>query len=142
VRNGHSQHLPSPQYPPGSFAPLPDPYLDGAEVGYREAVWEGLHHVFAYRGRASRSAYWWFVFFQGGMFVIWFTLRSRDGVPGLVIFGSFVLYGVLANLALYVRRLHDTDRSTWWPLVGFVPLLGQFVLLIFGMLSPFMPGLT
>ena len=30
-----------------------------------------------------------------------------------------------------VRRLHDTDRSGWWLLLGLLPLLGGLVLLIF-----------
>jgi uncharacterized membrane protein YhaH (DUF805 family) len=30
-----------------------------------------------------------------------------------------------------VRRLHDTNRTGWWLLVGLIPILGVFVLLIF-----------
>ena len=35
------------------------------------------------------------------------------------------------GLAVSVRRLHDTDRSGWWLLIGFVPLIGAVVLLVF-----------
>jgi uncharacterized membrane protein YhaH (DUF805 family) len=30
-----------------------------------------------------------------------------------------------------VRRLHDTNRTGWWLLIGLVPLIGIIVLLIF-----------
>ena len=36
------------------------------------------------------------------------------------------------------RRLHDTDRSAWWILIGLIPLIGAIVLLVFYLL----PGTT
>ncbi len=30
-----------------------------------------------------------------------------------------------------VRRLHDTGRSGWWVLIGFIPLVGGIILLVF-----------
>jgi uncharacterized membrane protein YhaH (DUF805 family) len=30
-----------------------------------------------------------------------------------------------------VRRLHDTDRSGWWLLIAFIPVVGILVLLYF-----------
>ena len=38
---------------------------------------------------------------------------------------------VLPNLAVTVRRLHDTDRTGWWVLLGLVPVIGLLVLLWF-----------
>jgi len=34
-------------------------------------------------------------------------------------------------IALAVRRLHDTDRSGWWLLIGLIPIVGSLVLLVF-----------
>jgi uncharacterized membrane protein YhaH (DUF805 family) len=28
------------------------------------------------------------------------------------------------------RRLHDTDRSAWWWLIAFVPLVGAILLIV------------
>jgi uncharacterized membrane protein YhaH (DUF805 family) len=45
-----------------------------------------------------------------------------------------MLYGLavfLPGLALAVRRLHDTGRTGWWMLIGFIPLIGLIVLIIF-----------
>ena len=33
--------------------------------------------------------------------------------------------------AVGVRRLHDTGRSGWWILIGFIPVIGWLVLLVF-----------
>ena len=49
-----------------------------------------------------------------------------------------LIYGVaviIPALAVAVRRLHDTDRSGWWLLIGFIPLIGLLVLLIFMILD-------
>jgi uncharacterized membrane protein YhaH (DUF805 family) len=39
-----------------------------------------------------------------------------------------MIYPGLAAIALPVRRLHDTDRSDWWYLVGVIPYLGLIIL--------------
>jgi uncharacterized membrane protein YhaH (DUF805 family) len=38
-------------------------------------------------------------------------------------------------LALTVRRLHDTGRSGWWLLFGFVPWVGAITILVFTLLE-------
>ena len=30
-----------------------------------------------------------------------------------------------------VRRLHDTDHSGWWVLIGLIPIIGFIVLIVF-----------
>ena len=47
----------------------------------------------------------------------------------------FALATVIPGLAVAVRRLHDTDRSGWWLLIGLVPLLGELALFIFMLMS-------
>jgi uncharacterized membrane protein YhaH (DUF805 family) len=43
----------------------------------------------------------------------------------------FALATSLPSLAVTARRLHDTNRSGWWQLLYFVPLIGVIVLLVF-----------
>ena len=38
---------------------------------------------------------------------------------------------LIPGLTVAVRRLHDTERSGWWLLIGFVPVVGIIVLLVF-----------
>lgn len=61
-----------------------------------------------------------------------FVCMLIDAVIQMPIF-QFV-YGVgviIPYIAVTVRRLHDTDRSGWWILISFIPLIGSIVLLVF-----------
>jgi uncharacterized membrane protein YhaH (DUF805 family) len=40
----------------------------------------------------------------------------------------------IPGLSVQVRRLHDTDRSGWWMLIGLIPLVGAIALLVFNCL--------
>ena len=138
---------PASQHTPGGFTPAPRAYLQGAPADFREAVTEGLRNGLVLRGRASRSAFWWFVLFQGMVFALWLVIllplagskgnsaASAAGVAVGLVFGIPMLYLELATWTLFVRRLHDTDRSGWWWLIGLVPYAGAIVLLIFALLK-------
>jgi hypothetical protein len=38
---------------------------------------------------------------------------------------------LLPGLAVSVRRLHDINKSGWWLLIVFIPLIGGLILLLF-----------
>jgi uncharacterized membrane protein YhaH (DUF805 family) len=76
-----------------------------------------------FTGRAARPEYWWFVLF---IFIAYAVLTAIYRPLGLV----FDLAVIVPHLAVGARRLHDTDRSAWWLLIGFVPLVGIIVLIV------------
>jgi uncharacterized membrane protein YhaH (DUF805 family) len=89
-----------------------------------------------FKGRACRSEYWYFFLFYVLIFVglsivdgIFDTYNSEQSVG--LLSGLFAIAMALPSLAVGVRRLHDTGRSGWWLLIGFVPLIGGIVLLVF-----------
>jgi uncharacterized membrane protein YhaH (DUF805 family) len=43
----------------------------------------------------------------------------------------FLVAIIIPGCAVFIRRLHDTNRSGWWWLVSFIPLVGGIVLLVF-----------
>ena len=49
--------------------------------------------------------------------------------------GLFGLAMLVPWLAVAVRRLHDTDRSGFWLLIIFFPLIGSLILLVFFIMS-------
>ena len=49
--------------------------------------------------------------------------------------GIYTLAIIIPTFAVAFRRLHDTDRSAWWLLIGLVPIVGSIVLLIFFVLD-------
>lgn len=83
-----------------------------------------------FQGRASRSEYWWFVLF---LVIVDLILASIDAlmIHRQALTTLAALATVVPSLAVGCRRLHDTDRSGWWQLLGFVPLIGAIALLIF-----------
>ncbi len=48
----------------------------------------------------------------------------------------FMIVNYLTSLSLQIRRLHDADYSGWYSLIGFIPFVGPFILLVL----VFMPG--
>lgn len=93
-----------------------------------------------FEGRARRKEYWFFVLFN---FLIGVGLGIIDNVIGLSGEGAaggllsmiYTLAVLVPSIAVAVRRLHDTDHSGWWLLIGFVPLIGIIVLFIFMVLD-------
>ena len=86
-----------------------------------------------FSGRATRSEYWYFVLFN---FLISLAISFTGiiGIPDSIVFGLSMLYVVavlIPSIAVFVRRLHDTNHSGWWWLVGFIPVIGAIVLLVF-----------
>lgn len=80
-------------------------------------------------GRASRGEFWWYLLAN---LIVVFVLALLSGASKifLVVTLVWVLGTLIPNLAIGVRRLHDTNRSGWWYLISFIPF-GGIVLLVF-----------
>tara|TARA_B100000686_G_C16175454_1_gene658366 strand:- start:89 stop:457 length:369 start_codon:yes stop_codon:yes gene_type:complete len=82
-----------------------------------------------FSSRASRKEFWLF-FLSYCIAVV--VLSVIDGIVGTyhvesgygLFSGIYVLVTLIPYLAVCVRRLHDTDRSGWWLLLWFFPLIG------------------
>lgn len=93
-----------------------------------------------FSGRARRKEYWMFSLFH---FIFAFVCGFLDGLLGFISYETglgilsslYILATFLPSLAVLVRRLHDTDRSGWWVLMGIIPLIGPIVLLVFACLD-------
>lgn len=99
-----------------------------------------------FSGRAQRSEFWWFALFLFGVTLILIQVNTaifgptevpvpmmdgfannyNAGILGMV----FSLATLLPYLAVGVRRLHDRDKSGWWLLLAFIPLIGGIILII------------
>ncbi len=98
------------------------------QVTFSEAIESALVKNYCnFKGRASRSEYWWFVLLN---------VTLKFVVVGVSIFseevGTILSYGVslalfLPGLGLSVRRLHDIGKSGWWllPLLVFALFVGS-----------------
>jgi uncharacterized membrane protein YhaH (DUF805 family) len=99
-----------------------------------------LKNYAGFSGRAQRAEYWYFALFS---FIIYVGLVIIDVVTGNfseefgigMFTGIYSLAVMIPSLAVMVRRLHDTDHSAWWLLIGLIPLVGGIVLFIFSVLD-------
>src|SRR5262245_32472664 len=101
-------------------------------MDFGQAITAGFQNYVTFSGRAIRSEFWfWF------LFAVLVSIAS--GVVDLVLFSELELSPIstlvglaifLPGLAVAIRRLHDLDRSGWWYLLVFVPIVGWIILLI------------
>jgi uncharacterized membrane protein YhaH (DUF805 family) len=94
--------------------------------------WEAISTDFSkftdFSDRACRSEYWYWSLF---VIVASVVMCVIDAALDFHFFlGSFWLVAIVPSLAVAIRRLHDLDRSGWWFLVCFIPLVGWIILLI------------
>lgn len=77
-----------------------------------------------FKGRASRSEFWWFMLFI--IIVAVALMFVNETLSNLFLLGT-----ALPSITASTRRLHETNRSGWWQLIGLIPILGSIVLLFF-----------
>ena len=101
-------------------------------MNFVDAVKSGFQNYVTFSGRAARSQYWYWALFcilvgicsvviDAALFPQSY-MRPVNAIAELVLF--------LPTLAVSIRRLHDLDRSGWWFLLIFVPLIGGIWILV------------
>jgi uncharacterized membrane protein YhaH (DUF805 family) len=100
---------------------------------FQEAVRSGFSNYADFRGRASRSEFWWWQVFLvlGGIVAAVLDISANTSlVGGSPLETLFWIATIIPDLAVTVRRLHDTDSSGWWILLALIPLIGMIVLIV------------
>ena len=121
-------------------------------------MFQPLRKYATFRGRARRKEFWlWqlFVFLLFSVLYAWLfqSLGNIATVAGLypddmeqillstpsarvplAVIGLTAIGLILPNIAVQVRRLHDSDKSGWWLLLSLTGI-GGLVLLIFYLLD-------
>lgn len=96
---------------------------------------DAMRHYADFSGRATRSQFWIFTLIYAviliAALIIDETLRIDPTGKAAVITGIVSLVHLIPSLAIWVRRLHDINRSGWWLLISLVPLIGLIVLIVF-----------
>lgn len=122
------------------------------QVSFGEAIQRAFSNYCNFRGRASRSEYWWFCLFNCIIMIplnIGNTIMSASHVmssydpyygytsapePSLNIFmiimGLYSLAILLPTLGLCWRRLHDIGKAGGWYFIGLIPFVGAIILIV------------
>ena len=89
-------------------------------MSFVESIESGFKKYFVWKGRASRSEFWWFYLFTflGSIITSILDLYTGTAVLGLV----FNLATFFPFLSVLIRRLHDTGHSGWWYWIALLPI--------------------
>jgi uncharacterized membrane protein YhaH (DUF805 family) len=89
-----------------------------------------LERYAQFSGRAGRAEFWWF-FLANAIVGLVLNLLGQASWFFYVLSAIYSLALLIPNIAVGVRRLHDTNRSGWWLLIALVPLVGFIILIVF-----------
>lgn len=111
--------------------------VEQSPFSYYIACWRKFA---VFSGRARRKEYWYFALFNLGVSILLgyvdLFLGTFNADAELGLFHSlYNLAALVPCVAVTVRRLHDLDRSGWWVLLGFVPIIGWIVLVLWTCLN-------
>jgi uncharacterized membrane protein YhaH (DUF805 family) len=100
-------------------------------MGFGEAVSTCFSQYATFTGRAIRAEYWYWVLFcsLAGAILTLVEVVISD-TAGSALGWLFDLATIVPTIAVAARRLHDIDRSGWWQLLGFIPIIGWVILLV------------
>ena len=110
---------------------------------FGNAIKHAFIKCFDFKSRSSRSEFWYFYLFTT---ILGFIGLQIDRLLNLEILGlqlaqEIIILGpiyiflyflfFIPSLSLYIRRLHDINRSGWWLLIALIPFIGIIILIFF-----------
>jgi len=113
-------HCGAPQLTSASqqFSALIDSMKSGSSEEFMQFCLQPIKKYADFRGRARRKEYWYFVAaYTAAILLLSFVgliLGGRIHAVTDTLVGLIILGFLLPNIAVGVRRMHDTDRSGWW----------------------------
>lgn len=94
--------------------------------------------MFKWSYTATRKQYWIptivysvlynMLFYSTGIAVTGFSYIEFSNFNPIVVIVGILLF--IAQFTLTARRLHDTNRSAAWVLIGLIPVIGWIILII------------
>ena len=118
--------------------PKPFKSTDNKEPSLLDLAISAVKHKYLlFNGRASRKEFWAVMLFSvlisfalQLLYTLGFAISDNLGLLLALPFVIFSLGMVIPQLAVSVRRLHDTDKSGWWLVLGFIPIFGTIALIV------------
>ncbi len=95
-------------------------------MNFTESIQTCYKKFFDFSGRASKSEYWWFQLFQIIIYVLSFLFQGDLAL----LFSIAVIANLIPIYAAAVRRIHDSNKSGWFVLLSFIPIIGLYVFVL------------
>ena len=133
-----AQAEPQIQAATSTVRPKPFKSTDNKEPSLLDLAISAVKHKYLlFNGRASRKEFWAVMLFSvlisfalQLLYTLGFAISDNLGLLLALPFVIFSLGMVIPQLAVSVRRLHDTDKSGWWLVLGFIPIFGTIALIV------------
>ena len=133
-----AQTVPQIQAATPTVRPKPFKSTDNKEPSLLDLAISAVKHKYLlFNGRASRKEFWAVMLFSvlisfalQLLYTLGFAISDNLGLLLALPFVIFSLGMVIPQLAVSVRRLHDTDKSGWWLVLGFIPIFGTIALIV------------
>lgn len=105
--------------------------LEGSSHDFSDAVSTVLTKKYAdVKGRARRCEYWWYYLAYVLALAVLSALTPVSRFFWILEL-IFALAVIIPGIAVAVRRLHDTSKSGWFPLLALIRLVGAIMLIVF-----------
>lgn len=101
------------------------------QVSFGNAISRAFSNYCNFSGRASRSEFWWFTLFTAivGTAISAVFMPISENLASVVSYIASIAF-LLPSLGLLWRRLHDIGKSGWWFFLGFIPIVGAIILIV------------
>ena len=97
------------------------------DINFFQSIKICFQKFFIFKGRASRSEYWWFYLF----YIVTGAIPSSIPNELVMAFGwIMIILLLIPSLAAAVRRLHDVNTSGFFLLIAIIPVLGPIIVLV------------
>jgi len=95
-------------------------------MNFIESIQTCYKKFFDFSGRASKSEYWWFQLYNTILYILTFVFQNDLAL----LFSILVIANLIPVFAAGVRRVHDSNKSGWWILISFVPIIGLYIIVL------------
>jgi len=97
------------------------------DINFFQSIKICFQKFFIFKGRASRSEYWWFYLF----YIVTGVIPSFIPNELAMALGWIMMILLfIPSLAVAVRRLHDVNTSGYFMFMGIIPVLGAIIVFV------------
>lgn len=98
-------------------------------ISFQDAIRLGFENYCNFKGRASRSEYWYWILFTVIVSAV-FRLLGLAADFFSIIGGLVSLALLLPSLGLSWRRMHDIGKGGGWFFISLIPLVGWIIFIV------------
>ena len=93
---------------------------------FGDSVSTCLKKYFVFKGRASKSEFWWFQLIWVVSYIV-MIISNNEAIAFFCL--GIIIFIAIPLISVGVRRLHDTNKSGFYYLLSLIPFIGGLIIL-------------